>query len=128
MNAIHRIGLIPSRSHAFVLLALPRLAPRSLALTIGVRRWLAIGFAVIGASAAAAYIVAVNAILLSGAATQRQNTLITALQRERTEFENILIARQSPAWLQARAAGNGMVAVSGLRYLTLGEPPVALSR
>ncbi|GEM_PF-2571172 len=85
---------------------------------------LAICLAVI---ASATYVTSVNLMLLSGQAIDRNRSAMKVIQREITDLERSLTARQSPVWLENTSRINGMVAVSAVRYLTR-EESLAFSR
>lgn len=102
---------------------------RAWALSGGVhfRQWLAALFIAISVTAALSYVLAINAILLRGEAVKLGQKTIAALEQERSALQTRLLAHQSSAWLEAQARTNGMVAVTGIRYLTAHQS-VALSR
>lgn len=95
--------------------------------SVRLRQWLAVALIAAGVGAAITYVIAVNAILLHGEAVKRERRAVSALEQEYAALQARLLARQSPAWLEAEARRGGMVAVTGIRYLTAHQS-VALSR
>ncbi len=95
--------------------------------SVRLRQWLSSALIAAGVGAAITYVIAVNAILLHGEAVKRERKAVAALEQEYAALQARLLARQSPAWLEAEARRGGMVAVTGIRYLTAHQS-VALSR
>lgn len=73
------------------------------------------------------YVIAVNAMLLSGQSIQEQQEEVKVLLRETTKLERSIAEHRSPGWLEQVSKERGMVAVSAVRYLTR-EESLALSR
>lgn len=91
--------------------------------------WLIVTCGAIGCAfaAAALYVFSVNAMLLDGAAIQRTERQLEALEREATALRESSVRQSSPAWLVRQADVHGMVAIGEVRYLTP-EEAMALRR
>lgn len=122
--------LLPARTPPQIALAASRLAwyAASFRLSASARTWQACSTAsaVIAVMAVIVYIVAVNAILLSGEAIRREATELNTLERKNRTLANALVERQSPSWLELSARGGGMVTAGNVRYLAR-DQAVALS-
>ena len=120
------IAMVP-RPVASVL-ALPQVRTASLTLSFGreKRFWLSMGLIATGCLAALGYILAVNAILLSGEAIHRGQRELAILEREVASLRSTVAEKHSPAWITEYSRANGMVEAAGVRYLT--EDALVLSR
>lgn len=130
MNTIFKIAkahMLPRRPVAAALV-LPRHAEAlSLAVSPMVRRRLAGAAIAVSILSVAAYVAAVNAMLLAGEAMKEDAKVLAALEQEYAVLSSSLVARESPAWLESSARANGMVEAQGIRFL-MGGDAVALSR
>ncbi|MDP3727397.1 MAG: hypothetical protein Q8R35_02015 [bacterium] len=106
------------RSAATAVLALPRF-PRVLTLPFSGRAWrgIAMGALVVAVLAVAAYVAAVNAILLAGEDMKQDRKVLSSLQQEHALLAAALAAQESPAWLEANARAQGMVEATGIHFL-----------
>lgn len=103
-----------------------RLSPVPLALAVYRSRWTLPAFIATALLAVAAYVAAVNVILLAGEGVRRETAHVAALEQETALLTSALAERRSPVWLQVRAAAAGLVDAGSIRHLRLGET-VALS-
>lgn len=84
-------------------------------------------FALVSFASALIYIIAVNGILLNGEAVKGQTGYLKNLERDYFKLQSALVSRESPAWLEGRSRGIGMVETNNVRFIGE-EPSVALSR
>lgn len=89
------------------------------------RRLSIISVAVILASAAA-YVAAVNVMLLDGEAMKQDVRILAQRRQEYAGRQSALAARESPAWLEARARADGMVDASTVRFVAAGDSVAAV--
>ncbi|MDP3727095.1 MAG: hypothetical protein Q8R35_00460 [bacterium] len=127
LNIAKRYAL-RERSAATAVLALPRF-PRALTLPFGGRAWRGVimGAVIVMVLAAAAYVAAVNAILLAGEDVKQDRNILSSLQQEHALLAAALAAQESPAWLEANARAQGMVEATGIHFLN-SAGAVAFSR
>lgn len=130
MNTILEIAKLQSLSRrpGVAAFALPRHS-RAFALPISeaARRWTAIAAILVALAAVIAYVAAVNVILFAGEAMKQDQKALGVLQQEHAALSSVLVARESPAWLETHARANGMVEAVGIRFLDQNNA-VALSR
>lgn len=116
---------LPYRLHPAALARLLAFAP---SLDAYVRWWISIAAISVAIASATAYVASVNAMLLAGEAMRRDARVLADLEQEYATRSGELLARESPAPLEASAREAGMVDATGVRFLTAGEEPIALSR
>ena len=123
MNTIMKIAKLQvlSRRPTAAVFAMPRRTwAFNLPISEAARQWVAFAAIAVAIIAVISYVVAVNTILLSGEAIKRDRMTLNALQQEQAALSSMLVARESPASLEARARASGMVEVTGVRFLDSG--------
>jgi len=116
---IHSAAIASRRSAEAVAAAMPLAFPRVPVFTLAPakRFWVSILFLIIGAAAVVSYVVAVNAMLFSGAAVEGHRPALRALAEERSRLQDLAVRQHAPLWLEEASRAQGMIAADGIRYL-----------
>lgn len=116
---IHSAAIASRRSAEAVAAAMPLAFPRVPAFTFAPakRFWVSILFLAIGVAAVVSYVVAVNAMLFSGAAVEGHRQALRTLVEERSRLQGLAARQHAPLWLEEASRTQGMVAADGVRYL-----------
>ncbi|OHA09026.1 MAG: hypothetical protein A3B37_03575 [Candidatus Sungbacteria bacterium RIFCSPLOWO2_01_FULL_59_16] len=117
---VSKISHLRVRSIALAI-PIPRFAAVRFAVADRTRFWIAIALVAATLASLAAYVVAVNAILLAGETIRREETALRILDQENALLASRAAERQSPLWLERQSRLQGLTEAGSIRYLRPGE-------